>query len=198
MAPGDEQRASDADRELALQHLRAASVDGRLTVDELAERAGIVHEARTHRDLLAVMGDLGAATAVRLTAPPPPRPADAPLEVHRTFFSFARHRGRRALPARSRFVCTLGNVSLDLRDVVIPGPEVDVEVQAVLGWVQIVVPEGIDVRFVGDGILTNREVRLRVVPIPPGAPVVRVHVGGFLGSVSIRSRPRRRPGRGTR
>jgi hypothetical protein len=198
VAPDGELRASDADREAALERLRAATVDGRLTVDELAERAGLVHEARTHGELQAVIGDLGTPTAVRLTPPPPAAIPGAPAEVHRTLLAFARHRGRRALPARSRFVCTLGNVSLDLRDVVIPGPEVDVEVKAVLGWVQIVVPEGIDVRFVGDGVLTNREVHLRVVPIPPGAPVVRVHVSGFLGSVSIRSRPRRRLGRAGR
>jgi hypothetical protein len=186
-------RASDADREAALARLRAATVDGRLTVDELAERAGLAHSARTLAELAAVTADLGAETAVRLSAPVDRgAPVAGVLPTDRTFLALARRRGRRALPARSRFTVTLGNLALDLRDVVIPGPEVDIELHTVLGWVQVVVPEGIEVRLVGDGVLTNREVHLRTVPVPPGAPVVRLHVSGFLGSVSVRSRPRRR------
>lgn len=185
-------RASDADREAALERLREAAVDGRLSVDELAERAGLVHAARTHGELAPVTADLGAPTAVRLPGPAAPGPAAGrPPEVHRVRLSFARHTGRRALAARSRFAVTLGNLHLDLRDVVLPGPRADIEVRAVLGWVQVVVPEGVEVRFEGDGILTNREVHLRAVPVPPGAPVVVLHVSGFLGSVSVRSRERR-------
>ncbi len=113
------------------------------------------------------------------------------MEEHRNRFSFARYTGRRAMAARSRFRCALANVHLDLRDVVVPGPRVDVEIRATCAWVQVVVPEGIEVRMDGDGLLTNREVHLRSAPVPPGAPVVVLHVGGFLGSVSVRSRPRR-------
>lgn len=185
-------RAGDADREATLALLRAATVDGRLTVDELAERAGLTHDARTHAELEAVTADLQAPpAAVRLTGPPlPGAPAEDGIESHRTVLSLARHTGRRAMAARSRFSCTLGNIHLDLRDVVLAGPQVDIEIRAVLGWVQVVVPEGIEVRMAGDGILTNREVHLRAVPVPPGAPVVCVHVSGVLGSVSVRSRPR--------
>jgi hypothetical protein len=189
-------RAGDADREATLALLREATVDGRLTVDELAERAARTHDARTHAELAAVTADLLAAAAVRLTGPPLAGASPSGgIESHRTVLSLARHTGRRALAARSRFSCTLGNIHLDLRDVVLPGPQVDVEIRAVLGWVQVVVPEGIEVRMVGDGVLTNREVHLRAVPVPPGAPVVCVHVSGVLGSVSVRSRPPGRTGR---
>jgi len=191
-------RAGDVDRERTLALLREATVDGRLTVDELAERAADTHAARTHADLHAVTADLRPSAAVRLTGPAPaPRPSapGGPPEVHRTRFAFTRHRGRRALAAVSRFEVTLGNVHLDLRDVVLPRPEVEIEVHAVLGWVQIIVPEGIEVRMLGDGALFNREVHLRAAPVAPGGPVVRVRVSGVLGSVSVRSRPLRRPRR---
>lgn len=195
MAPADPPgtRATDADREEALDRLRQASVDGQLSFDELAERAGVAAAALTLGELDVVVADLGTSEAVRLTVRPTPLPsADARtvVETHRTLLSLRRLTGRRAMHARSRFAVTLGNVHLDLRDVVVPGPRVDIEVHAVFGWAQIVVPEGIEVRFEGDGILTNREIHLRAVPVPPGAPVVVVHVGGFLGSVSVRSRPR--------
>ncbi|MCW3017387.1 MAG: hypothetical protein JWO02_4479 [Solirubrobacterales bacterium] len=184
-------RAGDADREATLVLLREATVDGRLTVDELAERAALTHAARTHAELDAVTADLHAPpTVVQLAGSPPAAAPVGVTESHRTVLSFARHTGRRAMAARSRFSCTLGNIHLDLRDVVLPGPQVDIEIRAVLGWVQVVVPEGIEVRMVGDGLLTNREVHLRAVPVPPGAPVVCVHVSGVLGSVSVRSRPR--------
>ncbi|MCW3039828.1 MAG: hypothetical protein JWM31_1733, partial [Solirubrobacterales bacterium] len=107
-----------------------------------------------------------------------------------TRLSLARHTGRRTMAALTRFDVTAGNVHLDLREVLLPGPRADIHVRVVLGWMQIVVPEGVEVRFEGDGTLTNREVRLRAVPVPPGAPVVVIHLSGFLGSVSVRSRPR--------
>lgn len=197
MADPDQTRAGDADREATLALLREATVDGRLTVDELAERAADTHAARTHAQLDAVTADLAPSAAVRLTGPAPVArpagPAGGPPEVHRTRFSLRRHTGRRALAAVSRFEVTLGNVHLDLRDVVLPGPEVDIEVHAVLGWVQVIVPEGVEVRMLGDGALFNREVHLRPTPVPPGAPVVRLRVSGVLGSVSVRSRPRPAP-----
>ena len=43
--------ATDAERDTALALLRDASVDGRLTVEHLAERAELVHAARTRDDL---------------------------------------------------------------------------------------------------------------------------------------------------
>lgn len=189
-------RATDADREAALDQLREASVDGRLTIDELSQRAELVHEARTHGALLAVTADLGTPTTVRLAESAPDGAVNRPRERHRTVFALHRHRGRRRMHAATRFDITVGNVHLDLRDVLLDGPRVDVHVRAVLGWMQVIVPEGIDVRFEGDGLLTNREIHLRGTPVPPGAPVVVIHVRGFLGSVSVRSRPRRRPSMG--
>ncbi len=181
------QRAGDADREAVLELLRHATVDGRLTVDELAERAGLTHEARTHDELAAVTADLDGAANARQPAGVP----DVPAAEHRTVLSRARHTGRRALRPGSRFSCLLGSVLIDLRDVVLETAELDLELHAVLGAIQVLVPEGIELQLLGDGPLLNREVHLRHVPVPPGAPVVRLHVSGTGGSVTVRSRPRR-------
>ncbi|HST42696.1 MAG TPA: DUF1707 domain-containing protein, partial [Conexibacter sp.] len=51
-------RASDADREQVIALLRQASVDGRLTVEELADRAELAQEARTYDELRAIAADL--------------------------------------------------------------------------------------------------------------------------------------------
>ncbi len=60
-------RASRADREQVIEVLKAAFVQGRLTKDELEERAARVFQARTYADLAAVTADIPAAAA----APPP-------------------------------------------------------------------------------------------------------------------------------
>jgi Domain of unknown function (DUF1707) len=52
------QRLSDAERETAVGHLRVHAAAGRLTPDELAERAGAARAARTASDLTPLFGDL--------------------------------------------------------------------------------------------------------------------------------------------
>ena len=51
-------RASDAEREQVIGELRTHAGDGRLTIDELDERIGRAHEARTRRELAALTADL--------------------------------------------------------------------------------------------------------------------------------------------
>ena len=57
-AGGGHLRASDADRERAIDVLKAAFVQGRLTKDELDARAARALTARSHADLAALTADL--------------------------------------------------------------------------------------------------------------------------------------------
>jgi hypothetical protein len=71
----DRLRAGHADRERAIEALKTAFVDGRLTKDELAARTGRALAARTYADLAALTADLpaaaGAAPAVPAGSPAP-------------------------------------------------------------------------------------------------------------------------------
>lgn len=67
-------RASHADRNQAIERLKAAFVHGRLTKDELETRAAQAFSARTYADLSALTADLPAEPAV---AKPPSQPAPA-------------------------------------------------------------------------------------------------------------------------
>jgi Domain of unknown function (DUF1707) len=71
-----QQRASDADRYIAVDILCAAVAEGRLTLAELDERAGAALSARTICELAALIADLpGPWTPVPASAPvrvPPP------------------------------------------------------------------------------------------------------------------------------
>ena len=65
-------RASDADRDRAVDLLRTAFVEGRLTNDEYDERVALAYSARTYGDLTRLIADLpapahAASPAVRRT-----------------------------------------------------------------------------------------------------------------------------------
>jgi hypothetical protein len=56
-------RASNADREQVIAILKAAFMQGRLTEDELGERAGQAYAARTYAELAEVTADIPAGHA---------------------------------------------------------------------------------------------------------------------------------------
>ena len=71
-------RASDRDRQQAVERLRSALEDGRLTVEEYVDRMGVAYQAVTYGDLAPLSADLPASspviarpeTAARASAPP--------------------------------------------------------------------------------------------------------------------------------
>jgi hypothetical protein len=76
-------RASDADREQAVDVLKDAFVRGRLTKDELTVRAGRALASRTYADLTAVTADiltipawLAEARPLKPDRAPAPRPVN--------------------------------------------------------------------------------------------------------------------------
>src|SRR5215471_9396850 len=75
-AGGDRLRAGHADREQAIEALKDAFVQGRLTKDELDARAGQALAARTYADLAALTADIPPR-------PPAARPVRPPVPVRR-------------------------------------------------------------------------------------------------------------------
>ena len=76
--------ATDAERDVALELLRAASVDGRLTLEDLAARAELVHVARTRDDLATATAGLEVV----------PVPASDEIEQQRAMLSSVVREGR--------------------------------------------------------------------------------------------------------
>jgi hypothetical protein len=171
--------ASDADRDIALALLREASVDGRLTLEDLAERTEMVHLARTREDVAAATAGLAAAL-------PAPRTGG---EHQRAVLSSIERRGRWRLAPRNRFTAVLGSIKLDIRDAVLPGPEIEIEARLVLGSIVVTVPEGVLVELSGGGPLASQSLRVEGSP-PAGAPVIRIRFRGVVASIEVRSRPR--------
>ena len=77
-ASRDQLRAGHADREQVTEALKDAFVHGRLTKDELDERAGEALSARTYADLAALTADITAGLAAPGPARQPVRAAHPP------------------------------------------------------------------------------------------------------------------------
>jgi hypothetical protein len=67
-------RASTADRERAIDVLKAAFAEGRLDQEEYTDRVGLAHASRTYGDLGALVADLPVGPFGTLTPPLVPGP----------------------------------------------------------------------------------------------------------------------------
>ncbi|WP_246236994.1 DUF1707 SHOCT-like domain-containing protein [Actinomadura chibensis] len=173
-------RASDAEREAAVERLRIASVEGRLTFEELTERTEAAYAAVTRGDLDRITADLPGMGA--------PGANPAPVQVQRKFSAVMgdckeRIVGRIDGPLEA--VSVMGDVELDLRGAQVPSGVVDITATAVMGDVKIIVPDGVTVELTGRAFLGDRRVNVR--DPHPGArvPVVRVTANAVMGDIKI-------------
>src|SRR3954471_8814346 len=85
----------------------------------------------------------------------------------------------------------MGGCQIDFRSAEIDADEVHVVAVAVMGGIDIVVPEGIEVGLVGVPIMGGKSMHVKNVPRLPGSPKILVHAYPVMGGVTVRSRPRR-------
>jgi class 3 adenylate cyclase len=191
-AAGPPLRISDAERERVVDRLKTACEEGRLTLDEFSERVAATYAARTEADLNAVVADLPLTTAAPVpatttTAPPGRRATRWTVGI----MSGARQRGRYRLHGKTNAVAFWGGCELDLRSAEVEGSEIEINAVAVMGGIDIVVPEGIAVELTGFAIFGGRNLRVKDVPVLPGSPVVRVRAFALMGGVTVKSKPAR-------
>ncbi|HWD51226.1 MAG TPA: adenylate/guanylate cyclase domain-containing protein [Acidimicrobiales bacterium] len=184
------QRAADADRDRTATLLREHVVVGRLTLDEFSDRVGRALAARTRGELEALVADLPAR--------PEPEPEATRRHVRRwivAVMSGAKAKGRWRVGAHTTAVAVMGGCVLDLRQAEIFGSEAVINAFAIMGGVDIIVPEGIDVELAGFAIMGGRNMRIRDVPTIPGSPRIIIRAFPIMGGVEIKSRPSTRGSR---
>jgi class 3 adenylate cyclase len=190
-------RASDRDRDQTLESLRHHVTDGSLTLDEFADRVAIVLEARTRRDLVAVTADLPAPSPVPATSPAPAAatvPDGRRVSSRRWLvgiMSGGGAKGRWRVGRSVTAVAVMGHCEVDFRQAEIDAAEVRVTAFAVMGGVDVIVPEGIAVELTGFPIMGGKQLKVADVPILPGSPVIRVRAFPIMGGVGVRSKPNR-------
>ena len=141
-------RASDADRERIMSVLAEAVSDGRLTVEEHAERLEQAAAARTLGDLVGLTSDLVTSDAqpLRLDGT---RPVTA-------VFGGQRREGRWVVPERLAVAAVFGEALLDFREALLQSSRVIVYATVICGRLKILVPDGVTVEVTGTSVASSR------------------------------------------
>ena len=171
-------RVSDADREEAVAALREHLLAGRLTLEEFSERVEAALQARFGTDLARVQDDLPKITLE--TAGSRRRPARFTAAV----LSHVVRRGRLRLHGWAVAASAFGDLDLDLRDATIDKRQTAVTVLEAFGNVDVYVPEGVNVDVDGLTVFGHRR-DWGDVADRPDAPIVRIRVVGFIGTIDV-------------
>lgn len=177
-------RASDAERERAVDVLRTAAGDGRLTLEELAERVEGALATETGEALERLTADL-----------PAPAPAEQARRAGKRWIvgimGGGDHTGRWRIASRATVVNVMGGADLDLRDALIDSNETVITVVSVMGGSDIIVPEGVEVELEGFAIMGGNDLKVDGPRHLPGAPVVRVRAFSLMGGTDVKTKPGR-------
>jgi class 3 adenylate cyclase len=179
-------RISDDDRQRMVEVLRSHCTDGRLTLDEFSDRVSLVFEAKTRADLELVTADLpnAAPPVARVSERSKRKPVGSAVAV----FSGHRQTGVWRPNETIGAFALMGSVDLDMRHAEFEHPVVQINATAIMGSVEIIVPEGVDVELTGFNLMGSKESRVDEGARRPGAPLIRVNAFVLMGSVLVRNK----------
>jgi hypothetical protein len=204
-APDTTPRASDAERNQAIDRLRAAYVEGRLDQEEFDERSSTALKARTIGQLERLFDDLPASYHQGApvyhhphTGAPAVRPGPGGNRLSIAIMSGVDRKGPWRVPPDSTAFALMGGVQLDLRGAILSAQVTTITAVAIMGGIEIIVPPGIRVESSGFGFMGGWDNRARNDLLGPDSPVLRVRGAAFMGGVDIRTKelpdsPGRRP-----
>src|SRR5690242_17554734 len=115
-------RASDRERDATVDQLREAAGQGRLTLQELADRIEAAGNAVMRSDLVPLTADIPVAVG---------RSDSEPAEVRRV--GDIKRKGAWVVPAECRFRSYFGAVIVDLREATITAPELHIDARTPFG-----------------------------------------------------------------
>jgi len=178
-------RVSDVERETTLRILGDHAAVGRLSLDELKERCDQALTVLTRGELTALISDLPDDPESATSAAVPLTQAHRPARRTVAIMGSASRRGPfRAVGSFSAIAIMAGD-DIDLREAAIEGDELTIKVFAVIGVVNIYVPDTAQVELGGVSILgANRERgthRRRNATMP----VIRIRGFNVLGETTV-------------
>lgn len=194
--PVRELRASDADREKVAAVLREAAGEGRIGLDELDERLAAVYAARTYAELEPLTRDLPTTRVPYEPVVPaliaddePDRFGGEPTASggFALMGGFER-KGRWVVPPVFRAFALLGGGEIDLRQARFAERRVVIHAWAILGGIDIKVPEDAEVHVAGVGIMGGFD-QGASGDGEPGGPVIVVKGLALMGGVGVERKP---------
>jgi hypothetical protein len=189
-------RASDSDRERVAEALRDAAGEGRLDMTELDQRLDAVYAAKTYAELEPITRDLPQAGKARPTAPVAPAATASPDRFGGkpssssavAIMSGFERKGDWVVPTSFTAVAFMGGGTLDMRSARFAEREVTIHVTAIMGGIEIVVPQDAQVDVTGIGFMGGFDHGASGGG-QPGGPVIKVNGFAFWGGVGIKRRP---------
>ncbi len=189
-------RVSNDDRERVARVLHDSMAEGRLTVNELEERLDKVYAAKTFGDLEPLTRDLPAGNQARAVAVP--QPAASPSyriggrgtpSTAIAVMSGTDRKGVWTIPPTFTSVAIMGGVEIDLTEARFEDAETTIQAFALMGGIDIFVPEDITVQVNGTGFMGAFENRAQDQAQPrPGAPLVKITGLAMMGGVEVKRR----------
>jgi hypothetical protein len=181
-------RASDRERDDAVQRLQTAFAEGRLNDLEFDQRMRTAMGARTRADLEPLFADLpvtSASAAPSDRSPAPPATSSGRFQL--AYKNHLRRGGRWRVPGRYTSVIYKGGGVLDLRAAELESPVTTIRALAYKSTIEIVVPPGVRVEMSGVGVSSELD------DDGPGPKDAVVHVRGFAykGLIVARTMPAR-------
>jgi DUF1707 SHOCT-like domain/Cell wall-active antibiotics response LiaF, C-terminal len=171
-----DKRASDTEREQVVVRLRDASAEGRLTLEELADRTALAYRASSHAELEPLTADLPAAS-------PPSR--RKPARWLGVVIGDVRRAGRWRIGEKTHVVMGIGDCDLDLRNAELESDEVTLTISQIIGDATIVVPRHVDVELSGFFLIGAKSLDDAEEEPPPFAPRIHVRAFGLIGEVKV-------------
>jgi len=191
-----------------LDHTRQVTIDALcehfandvMSVEEFERRVDLAHQASSNDDLRALLRDLPGgdlpAVASRGAQPQPVHgytmaTAD---QVRERSFAVAvlggTHRRGRWTPARTNVaIAVCGGAKLDFREAVLGPGVTELQIFAMWGGVEVIVPPGLHVESHGIGLLGGFDHKADSYAEPAaGAPTLRVTGLALMGGVDIKVR----------
>jgi hypothetical protein len=189
-------RRAQETRERVIARLSDHFAHDALDVDEFERRVTVAQTAEAPAEIEALLRDLpdiaGSATAVPAVVPtvvPALLPDDSDRDTLYAIFGGFDRRGSWTVPRRMKIVAVFGGGNLDLREARFPPGVVDLEITAVMGGLNIVVPPGLPVQMHGSAIMGGFADINRAPANPdPERPLLRVRGLTVMGGVNVEMR----------
>ncbi|MFE0374776.1 DUF1707 domain-containing protein [Streptomyces inhibens] len=172
--------ASDAEREDMVERLREATAEGRLTLEELAERSEAAYLARTREELRSVGEDLPHVTRPESSA------SATGQRSFRAVFGDVTHHSP-SLEHGIEATAVFGDLTLDLCASPAPSTgELTIEARALVGDVHLLLPEGVRVEMNCSKVLGDLRNVTREHSGPEAVtPLIRITGSAVLGDIVV-------------
>jgi hypothetical protein len=180
-------------REQAIAQLSDAFAHDLIEVEEFERRVTLAHRGSSLSEVERTVSDLASAAPstalVPVAAHLPERPNARERDSVLALFGGVERRGAWSLPRYLKASAVFGGIVLDFREASLSPGVTEVQVLALMGGVQIIVPPGLSVEVAGTAIMGGFG-HIERIPhrLDPEVPVVRVHGVAIMGGVAVETR----------